>query len=70
MGMLEQADVSAGETLLVTGASGGVGLALVQLATAGGAQVVAVRSADKAGPVRAAGAMAVVCRDRRDLAGK
>lgn len=36
MGMLERAEVRAGETVLVTGASGGVGLALVQLAAAGG----------------------------------
>ncbi len=56
MGMLERAAITAGETVVVTGASGGVGLALVQLASARGATVIAVTSADKAGDVRAAGA--------------
>lgn len=32
LGMLERAGIRAGETIVVTGASGGVGLALVQLA--------------------------------------
>ncbi|MET7637126.1 zinc-binding dehydrogenase [Streptomyces sp. NPDC005438] len=61
-GMLERAAVGAGETVLVTGASGGVGLALVQLATARGARVVAVTSAAKAQTVRDAGAVAVIDR--------
>lgn len=60
MGMLERAEVRAGETVLVTGASGGVGLALVQLAAARGAEVVAVTGAVKAGAVKEAGATQVV----------
>ncbi len=41
-GMLDRARVAAGETLLVTGASGGVGSALVLLARARDARVVAL----------------------------
>lgn len=61
-GMLERADVRPGETVLVTGASGGVGVALVQLAAARGARVVAVTSGAKADAVRAAGAERVIDR--------
>jgi NADPH:quinone reductase-like Zn-dependent oxidoreductase len=68
MGMLERAGLREGETVLVTGASGGVGLALVQLAAARGAEVVAVTSSAKAGALRDAGATDVVSRDGGDLA--
>jgi NADPH:quinone reductase-like Zn-dependent oxidoreductase len=68
MGMLERAALRAGETVLVTGASGGVGLALVQLAVARGADVVAVTSRAKASVLRDAGAAHVVSRDVGDLA--
>ena len=64
LGMLERGSVSGGHTVLVTGASGGVGLAAVQLASARGARVVAVCSGDKAGAVRRAGAAEVVDRRR------
>jgi NADPH:quinone reductase-like Zn-dependent oxidoreductase len=64
LGMLDRGAVSAGHTVLVTGASGGVGLAAVQLAHARGARVVAVCSGDKGAAVRAAGADAVVDRTR------
>lgn len=47
MRMLNRAAVRSGETILVTGASGGVGSALVQLATLRGARVVAVVGAGK-----------------------
>lgn len=67
MGMVERAAVIAGETLVVTGASGGVGLALVQLAAARGATVIAVTSASKAGDVLVAGAVHTVDRST-DLA--
>ena len=63
LGMLERGSVSEGDTVLVTGASGGVGLAAVQLARARGARVVALCSADKGAAVRSAGAHEVV--DRR-----
>jgi NADPH:quinone reductase-like Zn-dependent oxidoreductase len=56
LGMLERGGVRAGDTAVITGASGGVGLALVQLAAARGARVIAITSAGKIPAVRAAGA--------------
>ncbi len=57
-----------GETVLVLGASGGVGLAAVQLAKALGAKVLAgVATAAKADMVREAGADAIVDLARRDI---
>ncbi|MFJ9536261.1 zinc-binding dehydrogenase [Streptomyces sp. NPDC101225] len=67
IGMLDRAGVRSGERLLVTGASGGVGLALVQLASARGAEVVAVTSAANAEAVRESGAAHVLLRDAEDL---
>lgn len=67
LGMVEKAGIEAGHTVLVTGASGGVGLAVVQLARAVGAHVVAVCSAAKADAVRAAGASEVVDRGRGEV---
>jgi NADPH:quinone reductase-like Zn-dependent oxidoreductase len=64
LGMAERGGVAAGHTVLVTGASGGVGLAAVQIAASRGARVVAVSSSGKLDAVRAAGADAVV--DRRE----
>ncbi len=66
MGMLERAAVATGETVLVTGASGGVGFALVQIAAARGARVLAVTSTAKADVVTAAGAVDTVLRDGPD----
>jgi alcohol dehydrogenase len=54
--LLSRARVAVGEGVLVTGASGGVGLAAVQLALLRGAAVVAQCSAAKAGIVRDMGA--------------
>src|SRR5262249_49214069 len=57
----DRARVIAGETVLVLGATGGVGLAAIQLAKAFGAKVLAgVSSPDKAEIVRAAGADAII----------
>ena len=61
-GMLHRANVSAGETVLITGASGGVGSAAVQLAKRRGAAVTAVAGREKADQVRALGADRVVAR--------
>lgn len=67
MGMLERVELRHGETVLVTGASGGVGLALVQLAAARGATVIALTSGTKADQVRSAGATHVLIRGDGDL---
>ncbi len=64
LGMLERGAVGEGHTVLVTGASGGVGLAAVQLARARGARVVAVCSGDKGDAVLNAGADEIVDRRR------
>lgn len=53
----DRGDIRAGETLLVLGAAGGMGLAAVELGKAAGARVVAaVSSAEKAQAAREAGA--------------
>ena len=62
--MMHRALVSAGDDLLVTGASGGVGSAVVQLARRRGARVTAVASAAKTERVAALGADEVVERGR------
>lgn len=69
LGMIERGRLREGETALVSGASGGVGLALVQIARARGAKVVAISSAPKIDAVREAGAHEVVDRGR-DIAGQ
>lgn len=66
--MLTRADVRQGETVLVTGASGGVGSAAVQLARARGADVIAVTSPSKAQMVKAIGARQTLNRDDDILA--
>ncbi|MYU36424.1 zinc-binding dehydrogenase [Streptomyces sp. SID8358] len=62
LGMIERGRLRAGETVLVSGASGGVGLALVQIARARGARVLAVSSGSKIDAVREAGAHEVLDR--------
>lgn len=66
--MLNRARLGAGETVLVTGASGGVGSALVQLAGLRGAHVVALTGAGKEQWVRELGARAVITRGVSDIA--
>ena len=61
--MLGRAGVQRDERVLITGASGGVGSAAVQLAKRRGAVVVAVAAATKADTIRAIGADEVVGRD-------
>jgi len=60
--MLTRARVTAGESVLVTGASGGVGSALVQLAKRRGATVIALTTASKAEQILALGADAIIRR--------
>ncbi|WP_309611392.1 alcohol dehydrogenase family protein [Sphingomonas sp.] len=60
--MLTRAGLVEGETVLITGASGGVGSAAVQLAKRRGARVIAVVGADKAGAIRAIGAQQTINR--------
>ncbi|AXY41668.1 zinc-binding dehydrogenase [Halomonas sp. JS92-SW72] len=64
--MMTSARVSAGERVLVTGASGGVGTALIQLCRIVGAIPYAVSQPEKAEALKALGAEAVI--DRGDLA--
>ena len=61
--LLARAGVQAGDRVLVTGASGGVGLAAVQLAHLKGADVTGQCGTEKAEFVRGAGANAVIGRD-------
>jgi NADPH:quinone reductase-like Zn-dependent oxidoreductase len=61
--MLHRAGVSEGQWVLITGSSGGVGGALVQLAKLRGARVVAITSAAKIEPVREMGADVVIDRE-------
>lgn len=60
--LLTRAGARQGQNILVTGASGGVGMAAVQLARLRGAMLTGVSSADKADAVRSAGAAQVIGR--------
>ncbi|WP_345472341.1 alcohol dehydrogenase family protein [Glutamicibacter ectropisis] len=61
--MLDRANVIDGERVLITGASGGVGLAAVQLAKRRGAHVIALSSPTKAEALKAQGADEVLDRN-------
>ena len=66
--LVERAQLKAGETVLVTGAAGGIGLACVELARLLGARVIAVvGSAAKAAIVRERGAEEVIDHSREDV---
>ena len=65
--MLDRAQVRAGERVLITGASGGVGSGLIQLCRARGAIPYAVVGKGKEAQVKAIGAEAVITRDDGDL---
>ncbi|MGF1665083.1 MAG: zinc-binding dehydrogenase [Acidimicrobiia bacterium] len=67
--MLHRADVGPGDRVVVTGASGGVGSAAVQIARARGAYVVAVCSPAKADAVAALGADRIVGRNDLSVLG-
>lgn len=66
--LVERAGVQRGERVLVTGASGGVGSAAVQLARRRGAEVIAVVAKAKAPDVLALGACATLDRDADPVA--
>ena len=61
--ILTRIGLAAGECVLITGASGGVGSAAVQLAKRRGAEVIAMASSAKADAVLALGATQVIDRD-------
>lgn len=61
--MLTRAEVNAGDRVLITGASGGVGSAAIQLAKARNAYVIAMTSANKAQQLSDIGADKTVSRD-------
>jgi NADPH:quinone reductase-like Zn-dependent oxidoreductase len=66
--LVDRAGVGEGDRVLVTGASGGVGLAAVQLARQLGADVTGQCAAGKADVVRSAGAAAIL--DRTEMPGQ
>lgn len=68
-GMISHIDPKPGEWVLVTGASGGVGTAAIQLVKRRGGNVIGLCSASKADDVRALGADAIIARDVSDLVG-
>ena len=61
--MLYRSNPQQGQTVLITGASGGVGSAAVQLAKARGANVIAVTSESKSQKIKELGADKIVLRD-------
>lgn len=61
--MLQRVGLEAGESVLISGASGGVGSAALQLAKLRGARVIAIASAAKREAIQALGADAVFARE-------
>ncbi|TDB89586.1 NADP-dependent oxidoreductase [Actinomadura sp. KC216] len=66
LGMVDQARVDEGQTVLVVGATGGVGQGVVQLASLAGAKVIATARDDMAGTMRRLGADETVDHTRGD----
>jgi NADPH:quinone reductase-like Zn-dependent oxidoreductase len=60
--LISRAHVTAGETVVITGASGNVGLAAIQLAKRRGAQVIAVAAPEKFGVLESVGADRCIAR--------
>lgn len=65
--MLERAGLAKDETIVITGAAGGVGTALLQLSLARGAHVIAIAGAAKESRLRELGAHEFVARDNDDV---
>jgi NADPH:quinone reductase-like Zn-dependent oxidoreductase len=66
--LIGRARVAAGERVLLTGASGNVGIAAVQLARRRGAEVIAVAAATKFGAMQKLGASRCLARDESPVA--
>lgn len=66
-GMLSRANVISGDTVLISGASGGVGSALIQLAKRRGATVIGIATEHKHAELNKPGADALIRRDTPDL---
>jgi NADPH:quinone reductase-like Zn-dependent oxidoreductase len=66
-GMLERANVTAGDTVLIPGASGGVGSGLIQLAKRRGARVIAMASEAKHDEVASLGPDRILPRSPENL---
>lgn len=62
--LLTRSNVAENDRVLITGASGGVGSAAIQLAKARGAHVVAITSASKVEELKALGADEIILRDQ------
>ncbi len=67
-GLLQRAEIADGERILITGASGGVGSAAVQLAKRRGAEVIAIAGKPKAEAIQALGAAQVIARGEDPVA--
>jgi NADPH:quinone reductase-like Zn-dependent oxidoreductase len=65
--MLTRAHLAEGETIVISGASGGVGSALIQLSKRRGARVIAIAGKSKLEGVSAVGTDAVIDRNEPDL---
>ncbi len=65
--LLTRTNVTANETVLVTGASGGVGSAVIQLAKARGAKVIGITSQSKSAEVISLGAERTLSRDENAI---
>lgn len=65
--MLERARLASGETIVITGAAGGVGTALIQLSLLRGARVIAIAGSSKKDQIIALGAHKFVSRDEPNV---
>jgi NADPH:quinone reductase-like Zn-dependent oxidoreductase len=70
LALVDEARVDTGQTVLVVGATGGVGQSAVQLASRAGAKVIATARDDMAGTMRLLGADETVDHSRGDLNGQ
>jgi NADPH:quinone reductase-like Zn-dependent oxidoreductase len=70
LAMVDEAGIDTGQTVLVVGATGGVGQCVVQLASRAGARVIATARADMADTMRRLGADETVDHSQGDLNGE